>query len=55
MATKGIERIMASLEEDDLAPMRATFPEVPADGLATVGEEVSLLVGQDNLGLFPSE
>jgi hypothetical protein len=35
--------------------MRAAFPEVPADGLATAGREVSLLVGQDNLGLFPSE
>jgi hypothetical protein len=51
----GIKRILAPLVEGDLAPMRAAFPEVPADRLATAGGEVSLLVGQDNLGLFPLE
>ncbi len=51
----GIERIMGPLEEGNLAPMRATFPEVPAGRLTAAAREVSLLVGQDNLGLFPSE
>ena len=51
----GIERIMAPLEEGNLAPMRATLPEVPAGRLTAAARVVSLLLGQDNLGLFPSE
>ncbi len=35
--------------------MRAAFPEVPTGGLVTAAGEVSLLMGQDNLSLFPSE
>ncbi len=46
-----IERIMSPLEEGK----RAAFPEVPAGGLTVAAGEGSLLVGQDNLGLFPSE
>ncbi len=51
----GIERIMAPLEEGNLAPMRAMLPEVPAGRLTAAARVVSLLLGQDNLGLFPSE
>jgi hypothetical protein len=50
-----IESIMPPLKEGDLAPMMATFPEVPTGGLAMAAGEVSLLVGQDNLSLFPVE
>ncbi len=55
MTAYGIENIMTPLEEGDLAPMRAAFPEVPTVRLATAGGEVSLLVGQNNLSLFPTE
>jgi hypothetical protein len=51
----GVENIMTLLEEGDLASMKAAFPEVPAGGLATAAGEVSLLVGQDNHRLFPTE
>ncbi len=55
MTAYGIEHIMPPLKEGNLAPMRAAFPEVPTDGLTTAAREVSLLVGQDNFGLFPLE
>ncbi len=55
MDAYGIERIMSPLKEGDLAPMRAAVPEVPTGGLTTVAREVSLLVGHDNYGVFPSE
>jgi hypothetical protein len=51
----GIESIMPPLKEGNLASMKAAFPEVPTDGLVTAAGEVSLLVGQDNLSLFPAE
>ncbi len=51
----GIENIMSPLQEGDLASMKAAFPEVPLGGLVTAAGEVSLLVGQDNLSLFPVE
>jgi hypothetical protein len=51
----GIENIMPPLKEGDLASMKAAFPEVPTGGLVTAAGEVSLLVGQDNLRLFPAE
>jgi hypothetical protein len=35
--------------------MRETFPEVPTGGLVSTSGEVSLLMGQDNLSLFPTE
>jgi hypothetical protein len=38
-----------------MAPLKEAFPEVPAGGLVTAAGEVSLLMGQDNLCLFPSE
>ncbi len=50
-----VENIMPPLEEGDLASMKAAFPEVPAGGLVTAAGEVSLLVGQDNHSLFPTE
>ena len=51
----GVENIMPPLEEGDLAAMKAAFPEVPAGGLVTAAGEVSLLMGQDNHRLFPTE
>jgi hypothetical protein len=51
----GIQYIMSPLGGGDMAPMKETFPEVPAGGLFTATGEVSLLMGQDNLRLFPSE
>ncbi len=49
----GIEHIMAPMEEGDPAPMRAAFPEVPANGgLVIASGKVGLLVGQDKLSLF---
>jgi hypothetical protein len=51
----GVEHIMSPMKEGDLASMRAAFPEVPTDGLVTAAGEVSLLMGQDNLSLFPVE
>jgi hypothetical protein len=51
----GIKNIMPPLKEGNLASMKATFPEVPPGGLVTAAGEVSLLVGQDNLSLFPVE
>ncbi len=35
--------------------MREAFPEVPTGGLVSASGEVSLLMGQDNLSLFPTE
>jgi hypothetical protein len=35
--------------------MREAFPEVPTGGLVSASGEVSLLIGQDNLSLFPTE
>jgi hypothetical protein len=51
----GVDVIMSSLVGGDVALMRETFPEVPADGLISTSGEVSLLMGQDNLSLFPTE
>jgi hypothetical protein len=50
-----IEHIMSPLGGSDMALMREAFPEVPAGGLVAAAGEVSLLMGQDNLSLFPSE
>jgi hypothetical protein len=51
----GVDVIMSPLAEGDITLMRETFPEVPAGGLAPASGEVSLLMGQDNLSLFPAE
>jgi hypothetical protein len=51
----GIEHILSPLGGGDMVQMREAFPEVPAGGLVAAAGEVSLLMGQDNLSLFPSE
>jgi hypothetical protein len=51
----GIENIMSPLESGDITLMRETFPEVPNSGLVVAAGEVSLLMGQKNLSLFPTE
>jgi hypothetical protein len=51
----GVDVIMSSLVGGDVTLMRETFPEVPAGGLVSTSGEVSLLMGQDNLSLFPTE
>jgi hypothetical protein len=51
----GVDIIMSPLVGGDIMLMRETFPEVPAGGLVSASGEVSLLMGQDNLSLFPAE
>ncbi len=51
----GVDIIMSPLMEGDATLMRETFLEVPAGGLVSASGEVSLLMGQDNLSLFPAE
>jgi hypothetical protein len=51
----GVDIIMSPLMGGDITLMRDTFPEVPAGGLVSASGEVSLLMGQDNLSLFPTE
>jgi hypothetical protein len=51
----GVDVIMSPLVGVDVTLMRETFPEVPAGGLVSASGEVSLLMGQDNLSLFPVE
>jgi hypothetical protein len=51
----GVDFIMSPLVGGDIMLMRETFPEVPAGGLVSASGEVSLLMGQDNLSLFPTE
>ncbi len=51
----GVDIIMSLLMGGDITLMRETFPEVPAGGLVSASGEVSLLMGQDNLSLFPTE
>jgi hypothetical protein len=51
----GVDVIMSPLMGGDATLMRETFPEVPAGGLVSASGEVSLLMGQDNLSLFPVE
>ena len=55
MTAYGVDVIMSPLMGGDAALMRETFPEVPAGGLVSASGEVSLLMGQDNLSLFPAE
>ncbi len=50
-----VDVIMSPLLGGDATLMRETFPEVPAGGLVSASGEVSLLMGQDNLSLFPVE
>ncbi len=51
----GVDNIMSPLGGGDITLMREAFPEVPAGGLVPASGEVSLLMGQDNLILFPTE
>jgi hypothetical protein len=51
----GVDVIMSPLAGGDITLMREAFPEVPAGGLVPASGEVSLLMGQDNLSLFPAE
>jgi hypothetical protein len=51
----GVDVIMSPLTGGDVMLMRETFPEVPAGGLVSAAGEVSLLMGQDNLSLFPAK
>jgi hypothetical protein len=51
----GVDNIMSPLAVGDVTLMRETFPEVPAGGLVSTSGEVSLLMGQNNLSLFPTE
>jgi hypothetical protein len=51
----GVDNIISPLAGGDITLMRETFPEVPAGGLVLTSGEVSLLMGQDNLSLFPTE
>jgi hypothetical protein len=51
----GVDNIMSPLVGGDVTLMRKAFPEVPAGGLVSTSGEVSLLMGQDNLSLFPAE
>jgi hypothetical protein len=46
---------MSPLGGGDITLMREAFPEVPTGGLVPAAGEVSLLMGQDNLSLFPIE
>ncbi len=55
MTAYGVDVIMSPLAGGDITLMRKTFPEVPAGGLVSASGEVSLLMGQDNLSLFPAE
>jgi len=51
----GVDNIMSPLGGGDITLMREAFPEVPTGGLVSASGEVSLLMGQDNLSLFPTE
>jgi hypothetical protein len=50
-----VDNIMSPLGKGDITLMREAFPEVPTGGLVPAAGEVSLLMGQDNLSLFPME
>jgi hypothetical protein len=51
----GVDNIMSPLRGGDITLMRKAFPEVPTGGLVPAAGEVGLLMGQDNLSLFPTE
>ncbi len=50
-----LESIASNLDAIDPRVLRQAFPEVPKNGLEGASGKVSLLVGQDNLCLFPVE
>jgi hypothetical protein len=51
----GVDNIMSPLGGGDITLMREVFPEVPSGGLVPAVGVVSMLMGQDNLSLFPTE
>jgi hypothetical protein len=51
----GLETIASSLDAIDPRVLIRAFPEVPEGGLEGASGRVSLLIGQDNLRLFPME
>jgi hypothetical protein len=51
----GLETIASNLDAIDPRILRQAFPEVPKGGLEGASGRVSLLIGQDNLRLFPVE
>jgi hypothetical protein len=55
MTAYRVDNIMSPLGGGDITLMREAFPEVPTGGLVPAVGEVSLLMGQDNLSLFPTE
>ncbi len=55
VAAYGIGHIMDLLETIDPRQMRAVFPEAPTGGIEAAGGGVDLLMGHDNLRLFPVE
>jgi len=55
VAAYGMGHIMDPLETIDPRQMRAVFPEAPTGGIEAAGGGVNLLMGHDNLRLFPVE
>jgi hypothetical protein len=55
VAAYGMGHIMDPLETIDPVLMRAVFPEAPTGGIEAASGGVDLLMGQDNLRLFPVE
>ncbi len=51
----GLETIALNLDAIDPRVLRQAFPEVPEGGLEGASDRVSLLIGQNNLRLFPVE
>jgi hypothetical protein len=55
LISHGLETIASNLDAIDPRILRQAFPEVPEGGLEGASGRVSLLIGQDNLRLFPVE
>jgi hypothetical protein len=55
VAAYAINHIMDPLEAVDPTLMRAVFPEAPTGGIEAASGGVDLLIGHDNLRLFPVE
>ncbi len=53
LVAHGLETIASNLDAIDPRILRQAFPEVPEGGLEGASGWVSLLIGQDNLRLFP--
>ncbi len=55
LVAHGLETIASNQDAIDPQILRQAFPEVPEGGLEGASGRVSLLIGQDNLRLFPVE